>query len=224
MFNLQRPILPLPDDPYSSQLGNLANSINHNTMGLNSQGVSMGSSQGFSLYPTTFPLGNKMNYVGTYVENAQYQPNDVVFVDPNVTTYSASFYGSSSYGSASLCPGLWIATQYVPPISQNKAYFLSTIVSAYTAQSQTPNNNTANAYQWTQYNCYYPVYPPIPQSYQKLVTDSSTYKITANQQYWAPLMPMFQSQICNNNVITSVWIAGIASGSYTSASLPYKGP
>ena len=220
MNYLQRPQVP-QDDPNSSLFTSMANTMNQNSMGMGGNVGQYGSSAGSTMTIPLSQLPNRMNYVGVYNENTAYNINDVVFVDPNMGTYSASFYGSSSYGSASLCPGLFVALRAVPPITQDSSYFLSTVATAYASAGVPLTSMVANAYQWIEYNVYYPIYPPIPTSYISNVTDGSGYKITCNLQYWAPLMPMINVSICSNNVILNSWIGGCVSGSFNSSNLPH---
>ena len=223
MNNYNRPAVPL-EDPITSWMSNAVHSMNASVVGLGT-GVNSISTPVGQVHNNPLPQinSNKMRYVGNYNESTMYYPNDVVFVDPN-GQYSASFSGST--GHPPLTPGLFVCVLQCPDSTQTSAYFLSSVVSAYTSSGQVADSNVANAYQWTQYNAYYPTYPVIPSLWTHQITDVSGYVITANQTYWQPLMPMINLYGCLGNGApdVSMWVSGIISGStFNTSYLPYSG-
>ena len=165
-----------------------------------------------------------------YDEFAEYYPNDVVRVIPNidyvdVTTGEVIEIGStaeSGYGYAPLSLGLFVCVQHVPASWANEEYFTSEVVPMfpdvipYTFQ---------NGIRWESYNNYYPMYPEIPTKFTQSVDSGYGFTITANQTFWQAMpfgtMPL---QICSNGSTKKFFVVGAESGSaFKTEYLPYTG-
>lgn len=219
MNNYNRPAA-IFEDSHTSWMNNVVNNMNASVVGVGTGTTSISTPVG-QVHNNLIPQINnaKLNFVGTYDETKNYYPNDVVFVDPNVH-YTASFSGSAH--NPPLVAGLFVCNTFCPANYLTATFFISNIVPSYTAIGANAGNETANAYQWTSYNKYYPTYPPIPQSSASVVLDGSGYSINANTNYWTALMPMSPFVVCNGANTQVIYMAGVISGStFIKSYLPY---
>ena len=213
-MNTIRPY-PLYDgnNAYLANLGNTVNSHNvHAGKGIkiskNGDGVTI-----HSQHPN---IKENLTYVGVYDPDAEYNVNDVVFVDPNTS------YDTSKWGSIGINYGQYVCVNYVPGGNNDSSVFTGTVVPVMASYGGTATNDMASCYRWMAYNVYAPFYPTIPSNYVTTVLDTSGFTITANQTYWQPLMPMVQSSWCVNNQTVNGWVGGVVSGSFDVTKLPYS--
>ena len=182
---------------------------------------------------TVVSVGNQLdkialNYVGCWNFNQSYQPNDVVYVDPNknYTDQNGGFLpvcsGSAASGQPPLCAGLFVCTRYVPPLGYDANMLTTYVAPAYASASQQITGVVADTFRQYSFNCYWPIYPVIPSSYITTATQS-TWTVTANINFWAPLSPMFISQTCNiSGQVQTAYINGVVSGSvFNPSQIPY---
>jgi hypothetical protein len=213
--------------PSDSWFQNIASNVNNGHL-QGGQGVTIRRHGNATSISVTSPyLDDCMIYRGAYDYDNQYMPNDVVYVDPNATyvSNSVTIPIGNTVTSQSICPicaGLWICINYVGPSWQNKAYLTTSIGPAMTLAGGIVPDNAADKYRHENLNIYYPIYPSIPTSSIKRTTES-TWTTVANQTFWAPLMPMVAMTVCVNNVTSTMYIGGVASGSFNTVFLPYTG-
>lgn len=170
-----------------------------------------------------------MNYRGIYNTASFYNPLDVVFVDPSITYYtfinasssaiSIPYETSASFARPTICAGLFVCVNFVPAQEQNYGLLTGSVIPSYRGTLQ---NIVADTFRHYQYNAYYPIYPLIPTASRGWV--SGSYYTVANQTYWEPLTPYLPARFCYNNVETTMFLAGIISGStFDNTKLPYTG-
>lgn len=166
----------------------------------------------------------KLTFQGVYNFSSSYQIGDVVFVDPNVVyknqdnvTMSWSYESGSD---APICAGLFTAIQFVPGMGQD-VDMLTASIPYFTALGQTITSDFSNQFRHYDCNVYYPVYPVWSTSSITYATKSG-YTTVANQIFWSPLMPMMKTSYCSNGVTSTLFVAGVISGStFSSSFLPY---
>ena len=227
-----------PYDTTDAYLKNFAETVNSHTLhagrGIN---ITKGSNGIMIHSKADFNKIGYMNYRGTYDTASQYFPYDVVFVDPNITYYSyvdagiscvaVPYEATASYSRPPICAGLFICCNVIPYVSQSYGLFTSSVLPAYSNVNRTVDNLMADTYRHYQYNVYYPVYPTIPSAstnWKAVSGSSGNYLTVANQTFWMPLTPYLPARFCYNNVETTMFLAGIVSGSsFDSSKLPYSG-
>ncbi len=235
MSDFNRPKLPFYyEDGHTAKL---IDSVNDNHL-VAGRGITLER----TTFGTTIHAGqqgaqNDLCYRGTYNFSASYQPNDVVFVDPNVAVLDQNgnplCWGSVS-GSATipLCAGLFVCCNPVPPIGADDANLIGSVAPLYSAAGQTVTQPMADQYRHYSLNVYYPIYPLLGlYSGSALVSSSSqcvryvaeeSWETVANQTYWLPLAPCFTSSVCNQNgQVKTTFLNGIVSGSVFQYQLPY---
>lgn len=169
-----------------------------------------------------------LNYVGCWNFSQSYQPNDVVFVDPNQSYNDENgnplpvCSGSAAGNLPCLSAGLFVCVRYVPPLGYDANMLTTYVVPAYTSASQSIVGEFADTFRQYSYNVYWPIYPIIPAEYLTTATQS-TWTVTANINFWKPLSPMFMSQTCAVGGGTQItYVNGVVSGSVFNVSqLPY---
>jgi len=168
-------------------------------------------------------------YQGEYSFSASYDPGDVIFVDPNKTYWDEAgnplpvCSGSSSLGLPPLCAGLFVCVNQVPPYGYDQTMLTSSIAAAYSTQGQAITGPFCDTFRLYDYNCYWPIMPLIPESYQTTASlDGVT--VQANLTYWAPLAPMMLLMTCDSTGTNgTIFVNAIASGSvFNPALLPYS--
>jgi hypothetical protein len=171
-----------------------------------------------------------LNYAGVYNFSQSYQPNDIVYVDPLQTYYDQNnavipiCSGSSASGLPAICAGLFVCVQYVPAYGVDYNMLVTYVEPSYTGSGQAITGEMADTYRQYSYNVYWPVYPLIPSSSLTSVSQGS-WQITANQNFWAPLSPMFRSETCQaDGTFQGAFVNGVISGSvFDLTQLPYTG-
>ena len=211
-------VRPLPpDSDYSSAwASNLAHEVNRNR-------VDRTQSESPELDVTG------MNYAGIYSFSASYEPNDVVFVDPNATYYDETgaiipiCSGSSATGLPPICAGLFVCTTFVPPYGYDITYLTGSIAPIYASSGQAIVGPFADTFRLYPYNCYWPIYPLIPEEYQTTASLGSV-PVQANVTYWMPLAPMMLLMTCDSTGTSgTIYVNAVASGSiFNPAQLPYS--
>lgn len=228
-----RPYAPYnPEDAYLKQF---SDTINSHTLHAG-RGISIEKGQGGLVISSTIYSGRNglLNYRGTYDTASQYLPNDVVFVDPNITYYTRTesistassaipWEATSSFSRPPICAGLFVCVTLVPYYTQDYGVYTGSVL----PNTATSSNQQADVYRHNQYNCYYPVYPTIPISSRGWVGVSASagnYLTVGNQTFWMPLTPYLPARFCYNNVETTMFLAGIVSGStFDTSKRPYTG-
>lgn len=167
---------------------------------------------------------------GNFDVEAEYFPNDVVRLQPNisyidVTTGDPLDIGSTAddgFDYAPLSLGLFVCVQHVPPSWANEDYFYSEVVAAF---PDTIPYTWQNGIRWETYNNYYPMYPEIPTSLTSSVDPAGYgFTITANDTFWQAMpLGIIQANICQNDGKTKTfYVVGAESGSaFKTAYLPY---
>jgi len=222
-------IRPRPPYHYEDAWGNqVATEVNNRNLVAGS-GISIVKGLGGTHISLTNQLDPiKLNYAGIYNFSSSYNPNDVVMVDPTQTYWDQNgevipiCSGSSASGLPPICGGLFVCTRFVPPYGYDQTYLTSSIQTAYTTAGQSIVGEFADTFRQYDFNVYYPIYPLIPTSSLTTATQS-TWVVTANINFWAPLSPMFLSVTCNpDGTIAQAYINGVISGSvFNLAQLPY---
>jgi len=224
-------------DAYVNQLGA---QVNNNRLvagkGIDIRQLNNGTQ--ISLKPTY--LNNKMRWAGDFNPYAEYFIGDVVNVSGDNIYYSGSNQSQSvaniipfSYDLPSsfsgswdvpyLAAGLYCCTKYIPPSFQDSYFLTSTIIPTMTANGGSMNDDFGSYYRYNAYNVYFPVYPLIPTASQVVVPVSSggqNWHVTANDTFWAPLVPYIVSQVCINGVAANVLMAAYANFTFE-GNLPY---
>ena len=181
-----RPYLPqLTNDSFYSKVGE---SINNNTINHGAGLRTTKNGNGSFIELIKDKISSQFKYKGNYDFTAQYFPNDVVMVDPNLTytdttgsILSVNVGGSST---SSLASGLFICSNYVPPAFQDYNYLITYILPAFQAAGGTVTDDMSDHYRHYQYNKYYPTYPT--QNGTGRVSEN-TWTTVRNQNYWIPL-------------------------------------
>jgi hypothetical protein len=223
-------IRPLP--PISEQdsfFTNLGQSVNNNNI-VGGNGISVSKGHNGLVVKNNLPLNNtnNMKYRGTFNVSSSYNIYDVVFVDPNITYTNISSTGSgsvnipyeatASYNRPPICAGLFICCNNIMPYQFTEGYVTGSLLPAYTSMSRTLN---PDGYRFHRFNVYYPIYPLIPTSSRSWISQSGFYTVV-NQTYWFPLTPYVPARFCYNNAETTMFIAGMVSGStFDMTKLPY---
>jgi hypothetical protein len=175
-----------------------------------------------------------LNYAGVFSFSQSYEPNDVVFVDPQETYWDQNgdiipvCSGSSASGLPNICGGLFVCTRFVPPFGYDSTFLTDTLATYYNDAGQHITGGFADTFRWYSLNVYWPIYPLIPTN--EITTSSQavgedTLDVTANINFWAPLSPMYLGLSCDingNNI--STFNNGIISGSmFNLTQLPFVG-
>lgn len=224
-----RPLVPIQEnDAYFAALGQGLNN-NHIVGG---SGISVSRGQNGITIKNNAPIANmnNMRYKGTFNVSSSYNINDVVFVDPNITYTNISSTGSgsvnipweatASYNRPPICAGLFICCNNIMPYQFNEGYVTGSLLPVYNSASIRLN---PDGYRFYRFNVYYPIYPIIPTSSIGWVSQSGFYTV-ANQRYWMPLTPYVPARFCYNNAETTMFLAGMISGStFDVSKLPYTG-
>ena len=166
----------------------------------------------------------RLIFQGVYNFSSSYNIGDVVFVDPNVPytdQNSATIPWSYISGSdAPICGGLFTAIQFVPAMGQD-VNMLTASLPYFVAAGQTMTKDYSSQFRHYDCNAYYPIYPIWSTSSITYITKSG-YSTVANQIFWQPLMPMMKTTYCSNGTTSTLFVAGVISGSvFSSSFLPY---
>lgn len=223
-----RPV-PLSENPHSSWQNLIQKTVQSNTpiagSGLRAQ--VMGDFTRISV-PNDIDF-ERLVWRGDFDEFAEYFPNDVVRVSPNVdyvdvTTGESLIIGSTSdtgHPYAPLSLGLFVCVQHVPASWANEEYFYGSVVASF---PDTIPYTYQNGIRWDSYNYYYPMYPEIPTNFTSSVDIGYGFPVIANQTFWQAMpfgtMPM---RACQNGVAKTFYIVGAESGSmFLPEYLPYS--
>jgi len=171
---------PVQDNAFVSNLGNVVSS--HNAIA--GKGINIKhDSAGYHISAKNNPRHENTVNRGGYDFTAEYFPNDIFIVDAT-SSYVDQNGNNLRTATPPILVGSYVCNIYVPPSSNTSSSFLNVIVPAYADSGATPNDMTANAYRWYQYNNYYPF---SGSQTQGSVLDGSGYNIQTSQSFFSPL-------------------------------------
>lgn len=170
---------PFPlDNNQSSWLANAGLAINaHNLIAGNGIAINK-TANGAIISATVTKQINFLTNKGYYNFSNEYWPGDVIYADPNAT-----YKDQNGAVISDVAFGGYICITYVPPASNDFAYFLSTVVPALTGNGGTATDIIANTFRWYQQNKYYPTGTGSIATTQPV----SGYNILTSQSFWQPI-------------------------------------
>ena len=226
--------LPPTDDLRRTWQNKVAAGVNGNNAvagsGISVDNGPYGSTISIAQDPTEAYL--PFQYMGDFDSNAEYFPNQIIRVRPDVTYYdidgvtplTIGSTADSGYPTFPISPGLYICTNYVPPGFADNVW-LQDLATLY------PSNvipwTVATSVRWNDYNIYWPMFPEIPTQYTASVTVAAgggSVGIVANQNFWNALpCGMRAMKTCKNGAEETTYVMAYVSGSHFQPEyLPYN--
>ena len=220
-------IRPNPPVDYLDAWGsNLGTQTNNNKV-VAGQGITIKRGANGTIIQQTNELDPiALNFTGPYNFSSSYQPNDVVFVDPNVTYYnqsgSAISFTIASGSNPPIAAGLFVCINYIGPLGYDSNMLVNYVAPAYASSSQVITSTVADTYRHYSLNTYYPVYPVLSSSSVTYVSESYWTTVTS-QSYWSPLC-LYSTSTIQSFTVTSEsynYIVGTSSAGSINIAKPF---